>query len=94
MKKRNRVILLGLAFIILSAFVMPAYGADNVPRISVKELDDILDSPDLVLLDVRTDKDWGKTDSKVVGAVRVDPGDISSWAENYSKAQQIVLYCA
>ena len=94
MKKRNLGILWGLTFILLFSFVLPSYGVDDAPRISVKELNEILDSPDLVILDVRTEKDWGNSDKKVVGSVRVDPRKINSWAGDYSKDQKIVLYCA
>ena len=78
----------------LFTFVMPTYGADNVPRMSIEQLNEILGNPNLVLLDVRTEKDWGKSDRKIVGAVRVDPNDVDSWAGDYTKDQRIVLYCA
>jgi rhodanese-related sulfurtransferase len=93
MKKRNRGVLWGLAFMLLFAFVVPVQGAE-APRISVQELNEILESPDLVILDVRTDKDWKASDRKVVGAVRVRSQDINSWAGDYAKKQRIVLYCA
>ena len=93
MKHKLRMTL-GLAVMFLFAFTMPTYGADDVPRITTEQLKDILGSPDLVLLDVRTEKDWGKSDRKIVGAVRVDPDDASSWAGNYSQDQKIILYCA
>ena len=85
---------LGLIFMLLFAFSMPAFGGDEAPRISTEQLNDMLDSPDLVLLDVRTGRDWNTSDRKIVGAVRVDPRDVNSWAENYSRNQKIVLYCA
>ena len=87
-------VLLALAFMFLFTFVMPTYGANNVPRMSTEQLNEILDNPNLVLLDVRTEKDWGKSDRKIVGAVRVDPNDVDSWAGDYTKDQRIVLYCA
>jgi rhodanese-related sulfurtransferase len=93
MKHKLRMIL-GLAFMLLFAFTMPTYGAEDVPRISTEQLKDILDNPDLILLDVRTEKDWGESDRKIVRAVRVDPDDVSSWAGDYSKEQKIILYCA
>jgi len=93
MKHKLRMTL-GLAFMLLFAFTMPTYGAEDVPRISTEQLKDILGSPDLVLLDVRIEKDWGKSDRKIIGAVRVDPDDVSSWAGDYFKDQNIILYCA
>jgi rhodanese-related sulfurtransferase len=94
MKKGNRGVFWGLAFVLLFVFITPVYGADDIPRISVKELNEIIDSPDLAILDVRIGRDWNSSDKKVIGAVRVDPKDISSWAGDYAKEQKIVLYCA
>ena len=85
---------LGLTFLLLFAFAMPAYGAGDAPRIGTDELQTMLGSSDFVLLDVRTAKDWKKSDKKIVGAVRVDPKDVKSWAGNYGKEQKIILYCA
>ena len=94
MKDRKLTTFLGLTFLLLFAFAMPAYGANDAPRISTEELQAMLGSSDLVLLDVRTAKDWKKSDRKIVGSVRVDPIDVSSWAGDYSKDQKIILYCA
>ena len=94
MKNKKLTTFLGLTFLLLFAFAMPAYGADDAPRISTEELQAMLGSSDLVLLDVRTAKDWKKSDRKIVGSVRVDPIDVSSWAGDYSKDQKIILYCA
>ena len=85
---------LGLAVMIFFVFTMPTYGAEDVSRISTEQLNDILDSPDLVILDVRTKKDWEKSDKKIIGAVRVDPDDVSSWAGDFSQEKNIILYCA
>ncbi len=94
MKNKKLTTFLGLTFLLLFAFALPAYGADDAPRVSTEELQAMLGSSDLVLLDVRTAKDWKKSDRKIVGSVRVDPIDVSSWAGDYSKDQKIILYCA
>lgn len=84
--------------ILVSAFVLmfpiAGYASDDVPRITVEELRDMLDKPGLAILDARIVKDWRKTDSKIKSAVRIDPHDVSSWAPNYAKDQKIVVYCA
>jgi rhodanese-related sulfurtransferase len=94
MKKSKLTTILGLAFLLLFAFAMPTFGGDEAPRISTEELKTLLGSGDLVLLDARTAKDWKKSDIKIVGAVRVDPKDVNSWAGDYGKDQKIILYCA
>lgn len=94
MRDRKLTTFLGLTFLLLFAFAIPAYGADDAPRISTEELQAMLGSSDLVLLDARADRDWKKSDIKIAGAVRVDPDDISSWAGDYGKEQKIILYCA
>jgi len=68
--------------------------ANEVPRISKQDLRAMLDSPDLVILDVRTSGSWEKSKAKIPGAIREDPNDAKSWAEKYSKDKTLVLYCA
>ena len=94
MKIKKLGILLGIHFLFLFSLILTAYGVDNVPRISTEQLKNTIDDPGLVLLDVRTEKDWEKSDRKIVRAIRVDPDDVKSWAGNYSKNKKIVLYCA
>jgi len=94
MKNRKLTTFLGLTFLLLFAFAMPAYGADDAPRISTEELQATLGSSDLVLLDARAKRDWKKSGIKIAGAVRVDPNDVNSWAGDYAKDQKIILYCA
>ena len=87
-------LLLGLICLFVVSVAVPAYGKDDTPRISPEELNALLASPDLVVLDVRTEKDWNKSDRKIAGAVRVDPDAVDSWAGEYTGAKKIVLYCA
>ena len=84
----------GLIIVFLLAFTMQAYGEDDVPRISTEQLKEMLGSSDLVLLDGRIAKEWRKSDKKIIGAIRVDPHDVSSWSGDYSKDQKIVVYCS
>ena len=54
----------------------------------------MLSSADLVVLDVRTGSDWSDSEFKIKGAVRVEPGEIASWAQSHAKDKIYVLYCA
>jgi len=71
-----------------------AVASADAPRMSKEELRSRLSDIDLVIIDVRTAHDWGKSNSKIRGAVREDPESVASWAKNYSKKKTIVLYCA
>jgi rhodanese-related sulfurtransferase len=73
---------------ILATFARSA----DVPRMTKDELKEMLDHPDLVILDVRSQSDWKDGDSKVKGAIRGDPGSVKSWAGKYSKDKTFVLY--
>ena len=66
----------------------------GVPRISKGELKAKLGSPDLVLIDVRTEADWEKSGEKISGAVRMDPTTVDAWAATLPKDKEIILYCA
>ena len=71
-----------------------AAGADYVPRMSVDELNSHLGEDKPLILDVRASRDWSGSNDKIVGAERVDPGNVNQWADNYAKEKTIVLYCS
>jgi rhodanese-related sulfurtransferase len=62
-------------------------------RMTKEELRAMLDSPNLVVIDVRYGKDWTDSDLKIKGAVREDPGAIDSWVNKYPKDKTLVFYC-
>jgi len=70
-----------------------ASSAEKVPRITVEELRAELGSPDLVVLDVRSDRDWRRSDRKITGAIREDSSRAQTWAGKYGKEKKLVLYC-
>lgn len=68
--------------------------AVSVPRISTDELKAHLGEEGYLVLDVRTGSDWSGSTEKITGAERVEPRDVSLWADNYDKEKTVVLYCA
>jgi rhodanese-related sulfurtransferase len=64
----------------------------KVPRISKEELRERLH--EIVLLDVRSEKDWEGSELKIQGAQRETPTEEKRWMEKYPKDQTYVLYCA
>lgn len=68
--------------------------AGGVKTIDKDELKSMLDSPDLVVLDVRTGKDWSSSEFKIKGAVRFTDKDVGTEMGKYAKDSTIVLYCA
>ena len=68
--------------------------AADVPRMTNEELKAMLGNPDFIVIDVRTQKDWEKSDLKIAGAVREDPEAVESWAKKYPKGKTLVFYCA
>lgn len=68
--------------------------AASVARMSTDELNAKLGDTDLVVLDVRGSWDLVKSDNKIAGSERVQPGGAKGWAKNYAKDKTIVLYCA
>jgi predicted sulfurtransferase len=83
------------ALFLLSASVLssPNASAAEPPRITKEELKQRLGDPDIVIVDVRTGRDWTGAVRKIPGAVREEPGDAGGWAERYPKDKPIVLYC-
>jgi predicted sulfurtransferase len=97
--KRMKVRLKWIFWILLGflAFHCASGDADRgeVPRITKEELKARMDDPDLVILDVRTGRDWENSARKIKGAIREDPEkDTKSWAHKYGKDKTLVLYCS
>ena len=66
----------------------------DVPTITKEELRPRLGAPGLVVLDVRFAEQWEAVRHKVAGALWEEPEQVAFWAGKYSKADEIVLYCA
>lgn len=71
-----------------------AVWAGSTKIIDKDELKAMLGSPDLVIIDVRTGKDWSSSEFKITGAKRLDNGSVASAAKDIPKDKTIVLYCA
>lgn len=65
-----------------------------VAKMTKEELRARLDSPDVVIVDVRLGRDWKASEEKIKGAIRVDPAKVESIAAKYPKEKTLVLYCA
>ncbi len=83
-----------MVLILFSSSLTFAVASSDAPRMSKEELRMRLGDKDIVIIDVRTKHDWGKSNSKIGGAVREDPQNVASWAQKYFKNKTIVLYCA
>lgn len=85
----------GVVIVIILAAVLPvrAEEIEEIPRLSKEEVRDLIGKSGVVLIDVRYDKSWNKSDMKIAGAVRENPNEISSWAGKYKKDSRIILYC-
>ena len=92
-KRLLKVLTVLLAFTSMALFAKVAM-ADEVPRMSKEELRAMLDNPGVVIIDVRSSKDWEASQSKIKGAVREEPRQAKSWADKYDKDKTYVLYCA
>jgi hypothetical protein len=84
-----------LAFAMLGILLTTAAAVPNdVPRMTKEELKGHLGDPNVIILDVRTGKDWKDSNLRIKGAIREDPAKVDTWLGNYSKDKTIVLYCA
>jgi rhodanese-related sulfurtransferase len=68
-------------------------GTENVPRMTKQDLNAMLESPDLIILDVRAGRDWEDSEFKIKGAKRTDPSLFPFWKDQLPKDRILVLYC-
>jgi len=79
-----------LGILLITAAAIP----NDVPRMTKEELKGHLGDPTVIILDVRTEKDWKTSDLRIKGAIREDPTKVDTWLGNYVKDKTFVLYCA
>ena len=69
-------------------------GSAETERISVEQLQGMLGRTDVIVVDVRSNSDWNKSELKIKGAVREELSAISSRIDTYPKGKTLVFYCA
>jgi len=94
--KGNRITYWMAAILVTLAMgVGLAIASEKVPRMTKEQLKEMVGKSEVVVLDVRASSDWGKDQTKILGAIREDPNKpTKSWAEKYGQDKTIVLYCA
>ena len=93
--KKKEIIKVILFISILLSFIVPQWiYAQEIPRMTKEELKAMIGNPELVILDVRSGRDWNSSESKIINAVREEPRQADSWADKYDKSKTFVLYCA
>ena len=69
-----------------------AAGGDDVLRMTKEELNTVLGSPDVVVLDVRFE--GRNAPKRILGSVFENPEEVDTWSPKYPKGKKIVLYCS
>ena len=94
---KTRMVHLGLAVLVTAWFLgvmqQPAL-AENVQRMSIEQLKEVLGQPDVKVYDVRTPRDWQDDEKKIKGALRLDEEQVAETAAKIDKANTVVFYCA
>ena len=88
LKRTLLIFFLSLGF---SVF-LTANALGQVNKITIDQLFESLDNPQVLILDVRTSGSWQASDTKIKGAVRKNPKTFDSWANDLPKNKFLVLY--
>lgn len=65
----------------------------EVKRITGEKMKILLGDPDTIIIDVRHEYDWERSDQKIKGAVHENSlAEEASWAGKYPKDKNIILY--
>jgi len=94
MKNKKLFKLFFLLSIVLSLIITQGAFSQEVSKMAKDELKAMIDNPDLVILDVRSGRDWKSSESKIKNAVREEADKVATWAKKYDKNKTYVLYCA
>jgi len=80
--------------LLLIVIVCGTSNADVAFMMTKEQLRPLLGKSDVIVIDVRTNYYWDKSDVKIKGAVREETIKFGSWMNKYPKDKTIVLYCA
>jgi len=93
-RQRLAALIITVSLALVGVLLQASVAQSAVPKMTKEELRAKLDSPDVVIVDVRLGRDWKASEEKIKGAVRVDPEAVESLAAKYPKDKTLVLYCA
>lgn len=79
---------------IIGFMATPVLSTAEVAIMSIDELQALLGSDTLTVLDVRKGRDWSSSEFKIQEARRADPREFEQWSANLPKDNTLVLYCA
>ena len=96
MIKGRMAMMIAGALIFVLVGCLPRWTTDlKVPKVTKEELKSMLSNTNIVIIDVRLDEEWKKSEWKIQGAVREDPEkDVKNWGGKYPKDKTLVFYCA
>ena len=80
--------------LLFGAMALAGAHASQVPRMDKDRLQAILNSSDLILLDVRPTAQWAASSRKLPGAKHRDPYRARQWGPKLDKNKTVVAYCA
>ena len=86
--------MLFIVLAVLSIIPVQAVFASEIKTIDKDELKAMLDSADVVVLDVRRGKDWSSSEFKIQGAQRLAADEIAAATAALPKDKKLVFYCA
>jgi len=89
--KASTFIGMALSMALVFALLSSALSAD-VARMTKDELRALIEKGQVIVLDVRSGRDWKSSEYKIHTAIREDPSQVASWANKYSKEKALVLY--
>jgi hypothetical protein len=92
--QRLTTLTITLSLTLMGLLFQASVAQSAVPKMTKEELRAKLDSPDVVIVDMRLGKDWKASEEKIKGAIRMDPDAVESLAAKYPKDKTLVLYCA
>jgi 3-mercaptopyruvate sulfurtransferase SseA len=93
LKIKRKGLLLALAGVLLLLPLGMALGAEQkVKYVNAETLKGMLGDPQVMIIDVRTPKDWADSDRKIKGAVRQVPDRAATWGKALPQDKKVILY--
>jgi predicted sulfurtransferase len=90
--KFSTILSIALDLALVGLIIISAFAAEGVSKIGKEKLKEMLENPDVIILDVRNSQEWQESEFKIKSAIRKMPKSFDSWATEFPKDKMLVLY--
>jgi rhodanese-related sulfurtransferase len=86
-------IILSIVFLLAPLSILNAHHVDDISRISKEKVLEMMDQPDVLIIDSRSTEEYDKASQKIKGGMRLNLLKLADFMADVPKSKTLVFYC-